>query len=333
MPSPPLTIAYFTCRYEPKIEWFFTSLNRELNGIWDNINIIIIDYYLQFDENNARLHKFQKHYENYISSNNVIHISPKPSPLQGKYKISTNTYFCASNARNTAFIYCNTDYIACIDDLTVIKEGWLDVVRWGQTNNCIVYGSYAKVKKLSMDEEGKYTFDETSLKTGLDSRFNNPMIYNNFSNKVEGSWLFGCSFGLPLSLALTVDGFDETCDGMGAEDYDFGIRLGRITNEIYYSKQMFTYEDDDLHFVDDIKFIRQSKLLNENTTMKHKIGIMSDHAMLQNVLETNSTQPFKPSNLIAIRNAIQNNIFIIDQYIKDYPSLRDWTDGTLYSEM
>ena len=91
MPSPPLTIAYFTCRYEPKIEWFFTSLNRELNGIWDNINIIIIDYYLQFDENNARLHKFQKHYENYISSNNVIHISPKPSPLQGKYKISTKT--------------------------------------------------------------------------------------------------------------------------------------------------------------------------------------------------------------------------------------------------
>ena len=329
-----ITIAYLTCRKDPKIEWFFYSLNRELKGNWNDINIIIVDYWIQFDNDNERKQQLKEIYNHFISDEKIIHISPKPTPLQGKYKVSNSNYFCASNARNTAFIHCKTDYIACIDDLTVIKEGWLEVVRWGQLNNYIVCGSYAKVKKINVDEHGNYTFDEASLQLGLDSRFNHVSINNDFSTKVSGSWLYGCSFALPLSLALTIDGFDEACNGIGAEDYDFGIRLNRITTEIYYSKQMFSYEDEDLHFTkDNTKFIRNSKLLTENTTMKSKIGIMSDHALLQNVLHSNSSQPYIPSHLNIIRNSIQNNTFNINEYIKEFSNLRDWVDGTLYSDM
>lgn len=320
----PLTIAYFTCRQDPKIEWFFYSLNRELKGDWTNINILIIDYLCQYDEH-GRTAQFKPFYEKYTK--NVRHISPKACPLQGKYKVSRGDYFAASNARNTAFIECKTDYIVCIDDLTVIREGWMDVVRWGQNNGHVILGSYSKVKNLSCAEDGGYIFDH--FPPGVDSRYNHQMLKNPFAQQVTGSWLFGCSFGLPLSLALTVDGFDEACDGQGAEDYDFGIRLERVTRNIFYSKQMFTYEDEDLHFAEgNAKFIRESKTLTERTSMKQFIGMESDHAMLQNVLRSN-TQPFIPNKLIDIRDRLAKGY----NEIADFRERTDWRDGTLMSDM
>ena len=316
MPSP-VTIAYFTCRREPKIEWFFRSLNRELKGDWSLVNILIIDYWHQY-EPEARYAEFKKHWDIYPGCN-VEHISPKPCPLQGKYKVTQNEYFAASNARNTAFLKCKTEYIVCIDDLTVIKEGWFNVVKWASSNNYVIYGSYAKVKDLICHEDGSYTF--TDFPPGLDSRYKNPHLKNDFATRVAGSWLFGCSFGLPLKLALEADGFDETCDGQGAEDYDFGIRLGRLTIDIYYSKAMFTYEDEDLHFAPgNVKFVRESKKLTEDTKMTKYIGLMSDHAMLQHVLHSDHL-PFTPNNL---------KTYIYSSSFKD---LTDWRDGSNLCDM
>lgn len=325
----PLTIAYFTCRRDPKIEWFFKSLNRELKGDWNNIHIIIIDYWFQY-EPISRQEDFAIHYKNY--TNNVLHISPKPCPVQGKYKVTKNDYFAASNARNTAFINCTTDYIVCIDDLTVIKEGWLDVVLWGQKNDFVLCGSYAKVKNLQCNDDGSYSFNKDSLKNGLDSRFNNPYVTNSFATKVAGSWLFGCSFALPLSLAFEVNGFDECADTIGSEDYLFGIRLGRATGNIYYSKKMFTYEDDDLHFAPgNVKFIRESYQLTENTLMKSKIGVMSDHALLQYVMESNSYQPILCSYLLENIKATYHQDKL--KLTENYGTLRYWVNGKLLSEM
>jgi hypothetical protein len=331
--SSPLTIAYFTCRRDPKVEWFFRSLNRELKGDWTNVKILVIDYLFQY-EPEARLEYYRASYKDIKSGNlmdeQVTVISPKPSHCQGKFKVSRNDYFAASNARNTAFIHCTTDYIVCIDDLTVVKEGWLDVVLWGLQNSFVILGSYAKVKQLECDMTGTYKYNQESLTAGLDSRFKNPVIQSNAPTKVAGSWLFGCSFGMPLKLALEVDGFDEACDGQGAEDYDFGIRIGRITTEIYYSRQMFTYEDDDLHFAPgNVKFIRTSKVLTADTLMKDKIGVSSDHAMLQNVMKTNSPKPFLPSNLREAKASLERG----EVAAPDFTNARDWRDGMLWSEM
>lgn len=319
----PITIAYFTCRKDPKIEWFFKSLNREIKGDWSIIKIIIIDYWIQYDSD--RYEEIKQHWGNYTS--NVVHISPKPCPIQGKYKVSKNEYFAASNARNTAFMYCDTNYLVCIDDLSVLKEGWITDVLWAQKNNYVIYGSYAKVKNLSCNNDGSYTFDQDSIQ--LDSRYNSNILNSKEPTKVAGSWLFGCSFGLPLSLAFTVDGFDESCDGQGAEDYDFGIRIGRLTNDIYYSKSMFTYEDDDLHFAPgNAKFIRESKILTNNTLMKNKVGIPSDHAMLQHVMSSKHL-PFRPSMLMYIKHNINNTTKISSNFI----NMVDWRDGTRLSDL
>lgn len=321
----PFTIAYFTCRKDPKIEWFFRSLNRELKKNWKNINIIIIDYYYQFDTIN-RKNELKKKYEMY--TNNVKHISPKPCPIQGKYKVTKDNYFAASNTRNTAFINCETSYIVCIDDLTVIKDGWLDVVLWGLKNNYVLYGSYAKVDKLECLEDGSFSFDKDSMQ--LDSRFNNEVITNDFATKVAGSWLFGCSFAMPLELAFKIDGFSEICDTISGEDSEFGIRLNRVTTDIYYSRQMMTLEDNLLHFVDNIKFIRESKILTENTLMKNKIGLFSDHAIIQNVMESQSPLPFIPTNLIKIKE-----IYNLDEtkLAELFDTLQYWVDGKLLCEM
>ena len=324
----PLTIAYFTCRNDPKIEWFFRTLNRELNGNWNNIFIIIIDYHYQYKPE-ERYEQFKKHYEMYTT--NVKHVSPKPCPLQGKYKITTENYFAASNARNTAFINCETSYIVCIDDLTILKEGWLDVVKWGQKNNYVIYGSYAKVKNIECSENGSYSFDKSSIYKGLDSRYNDLTITNDFATQVAGSWLFGCSFAMPLEIAYDVDGFDEACDGQSAEDYDFGVRVGRVTKDIYYSRTMFTYEDDDLHFTPgNVGFKRTSILLTEDTLLKKKIGIMSDHAILQNLLESDSKLPLLPSNLKRTKELYNEDEIKLTENFKDF---RDWRNGKLWSDL
>jgi glycosyltransferase involved in cell wall biosynthesis len=253
--------------------------------------------------------------------------------LQGVHKVTKNEYFAASNARNTAFTHCDTDYIVCIDDLTVIKEGWLDVVKWGQQHKYILLGSYSKVKNLTCQKDGSYTFEH--FPPGVDSRYNHPLLRNHFAQKVTGSWLFGCSFGLPLELALAVDGFDETCDGQGAEDYDFGIRLERICKEIYYSKQMFTYEDEDLHFSEgNAKFIRESKVLTDKTLMPQHKGVASDHAMLRHVLSSGS-QPFQKNHLSEKRAKIRQHDYKVedDEDVKAFIEKKDWRDGMPLTEM
>lgn len=320
-----ITISYFTCRKEPRIEWFFRSLNRELKGDWSKVQVLIIDYWHQYDAA-GREAQFRPFWEVYEGCH-VQHISPKPSPWQGKHRVTANDYFAASNARNTAFLHCNTPYIVCIDDLTVIKEGWYNVVRWGHQHGHVVLGSYAKVKKLDCDADGKFSFEEHP--PGMDSRYNHQGVTDNFATRVAGSWLFGCSFGLPLRLAMEVDGFDEACDGQGAEDYDFGIRLGRVTPNIFYSRQMFTYEDEDLHFTaDNVKFVRESKMLTEATAMPKYIGMKSDHAMLQHVM-VSGRLPFLPNDL----KAGGSKDLEVDAFKDKFKDKKDWRDGMSLIDM
>lgn len=315
----PITIAYFTCRKEPKIEWFFYSLNRELKGDWSNIQVLLIDYYHQFNPG-LRTLEFLPFYERY--TDNVSHISPKPTVWQGKYKKTTNEYFAASNSRNTAFVNCTTDYLVCIDDLTVVKEGWWDTVKWGQDNNYVLLGAYAKANELVCQGDGSYSYKEETLHKGLDSRYNNEVVKHTTKPvKVAGSWLYGCSFSLPLELALKIDGFDEACDGQGAEDYDFGIRLGRVTSDIYYCKEMFTYENDEMHsYGNNQKFIRSCKTIGPDSVLKKYKGTSSDHAMLKSVMDSNSPLPVLPSYL----KEKDSSLRLTDT---------DWRDGQLLSEM
>ena len=323
----PLTIAYFTSRLDPKFEWFIYSLNRELKGNWDGIEILLIDYWYQHKQQFRTIELMSKvnkldNYEKIFSS--IRHITPKRSFCQGLHRFTKQEYFAASNARNTAFLYASHDYVVCVDDLSILTRGWIDQVRWAQEGNRVILGSYQKAKNLICDADGSYEYD--TFAPGIDSRLKNPLIKDRTAHKVDGSWLFGCSFGLPLELALTVDGFDEACDMQGAEDYDFGIRLNRITSEIYYCPNMETIEDEDLHFVEgNAKFIRGKEVITSNSMLPQFVNMDSDHAMLNSVINEPRILPLLGNQLSSRR---LNKIYDYDTSWKSrYGMPCDWRTG------
>lgn len=327
-----ISIAYFTSRLNPKIEWFFSSLKRSLQGREELIKeLIIIDYYA---DKKGRKEKFKTFFDQYYGDSdvNLIHITPKPCPMQGKDKVTKEEHFAAANARNTAFIVCSSDYIACVDDVSVMKIGWFDQVYWSYEHGNVILGAYSKVNKLKVKEDGDIESYE-HLPTGVDSRLGGEDAPQG-AIQVTGDWMFGCSFGLPIQKVEKVDGFDEACNLQGAEDYDFGIRLGRITDQIYYCRNMFTFESEELHTQPgNQKFVREAKMVTDKGLMPWKAGVMSDHAMLQRVRETVNPKPFIGASLLYQRIHYQTTGQFIVEYPKDSDGdFIDWRTGEKLKE-
>ena len=62
-----------------------------------------------------------------------------------------------------------------------------------------------------------------------------------------GGWMAGCSMAAPLEAFLKINGYDERCDSLGAEDYIAGIYLDRQGFTFGYDRAMLTYESEERH--------------------------------------------------------------------------------------
>jgi hypothetical protein len=272
------SIAYFTNRKDPKIEWFAYTLKKEIESFnFAPAEIIIVDYYA--DEDGRR--KFiQEKLGNWTAlTPKLWHIPPKPCAVQGKHRKTSRNHFAAANARNTAFARCSNDYIVCVDDLSALNRGWLNQISHAMEHKYCVLGAYKKVLNLIVDPSGAISFNHHP--PGVDSRWNSGSDAGIV--RAAGSWLFGCSFGLPIEFAERVNGFDEACDMQGAEDYDFGIRLERAGAKIFYNRNLMTWEsEEEHHSPGNEKFTRESKLMFYDGGM-----IGSDHVMLRRVMREN----------------------------------------------
>lgn len=291
-----ISIAYMTNRLDPQFDWFIHSLNREATpeNKWSQIaELIVVDFHA--NEPGRWAHLTSKVKIQLPEHVKIKHITPKPCPYQGEFRISKDNHFAASNARNTAFIVCESEYIVFVDDLSFFAPGWLDNVLWSKAASNVILGAYTKVNDVIVDETGEFSFKnalgaEGNI-IGVDSRLSQAKEAG--ANQVTGSWLFGCSFGLPLDLAFQVNGFDEACDSLGFEDVLFGIRLGRATNQIYYCPNMFTYESDELHSAPgNQKFVRECRKVTEHGSMRDQVEQMSDHAILNWTTWQSGTAPF-----------------------------------------
>lgn len=316
-----LTLAYFTSRKEPHIEWFLTSIRREFGGDYSGLHVIVVDYHCVNQERKDWLvHKLG---QEEMGSLSVKHVPPKPTIWQGPHRLTKNNYFAASNARNTAFCLCTDNFIACVDDLSVMEIGWLDQVRHAMQHKYLVMGSYKKVYGLKVDTTAAYTFDHEK-KISWDSRW--PGGKETGIVKVTGSWLFGCSFGLPIEWAIKVNGFDEICDGAGAEDYDFGIRLQRAGLKMFYNRNMHTVESEEGHSSEGNEhFIRKAKDMHYNGKTQG-----SDHVLLYRVLhEARIRTISKEYDLGELRKKVLEG--------EPFPIMKnprhDWRDSQLLEEM
>src|SRR5574337_1043731 len=101
----------------------------------------------------------------------------------------------------------------------------------------IVCGGYEK--RYGMEGHGGELLEGTRV--ALDNR------YEASGGEIHvgcgGQWLYGCSFALPLDWALSVNGFEEGCDGLSAEDYIFGLNLANAGYPLVYDPKMWVIQD------------------------------------------------------------------------------------------
>lgn len=220
-----LTIAYITARKEPRLEWFLDSLSRQHPDA--RANVLIID----------------NHPERALKNIRVAH--PKPSVWQGPHRLTAVDFFSASNARNTALCLCKTDWIALVDDLSVLMPGWLEhALAATQYNNTITCGAFRKVKGLEVEAGLVKQF--THYEDGLDWRVK--LSQSALRHRCIPEWFFGCSFVAPLNPLLEVNGYPEyLCDGMGYEDTIMGAMLGQHGVKFRFDPEMTTWESEDDH--------------------------------------------------------------------------------------
>lgn len=289
------TIAYVTGRAKPKLEWLIDDLGRQAQP-GDELELVFVDFYGRGVQAFATLPR-----EPWLV--NVIEASPKPTIWQGPHRVAMRDYWAMSNARNTALVHCETDYVAFLDDRCRLDTGWLAAVRRGERERkSVLVGPYDKREASGIS---------------VDHRSHQARIGAVKPYDVGGRWLFGGNFALPLAWALDVNGFEEGCDSVGGEDYIFGQMLENLGRRIEFDASMHVLQD---RVGIDHPFPRWDK------------GISPDdksHAMNRRFGKRTRTE-FTP-DLSALRELVRaGGTFPIPDPNGDH---RDWYDGQPIKEM
>ncbi len=219
-----LTIVYVTARLEPKVEWFLESLHRETAGDYSNRKVLIVNSY-------SATEKWHGTTEYGLSFTSV---KPKPTIWQGEHKITKDEWWAKSNALNTGITLCDTEWIAFVDDRSVLMPGWLQCVQDSMIHEYAVCGSYEKRANMRVTN-GEISNHGELLGEDVRRKFGRPVI--------TADW-YGGSGALPLEWCLQVNGFAEKyCDGLGFEDIQFGITLRNNGFDMRYDSRMMIVED------------------------------------------------------------------------------------------
>jgi len=224
----PLTIVYTTARAEPHIEWFLDSLKPQKKS-QDIIKVMIVD--LGCDQEWPATENL---------GDGIIRLAPKPNLWQGKHRITKQDWWAKSNALNTGICLCQTEWIAFVDDRSVLGPRWLEEIRNASDNTYgnprAFCGGYQK--RYNMEVVGGVIKQQGEV-SGKDPRTNMP------PHKLRsGSFWFGCTNAMPLEQALKVNGYPEDyCDGHSYEDTAFGRMLHNNSIALEYKRDMMIIED------------------------------------------------------------------------------------------
>lgn len=211
-----LTVAFVTSRRDSKVEWFFESLFKNVKQSNASVEVIVVDILGMEGRNQYP---------------NCLFTVPKPTIWQGPHRITREDWWAKSNALNTAICLCRTEWIAFVDDRSVLCPGWLDCIEEAMRGQYAVCGYYEKRANMRV-ENGEIVDAGTLL--GADTRTPGTYPFD--------SW-YGGHGALPLEWCLRVQGFPEVADSLGSEDSLFGILLRNFGFPVYYDSRMRLIED------------------------------------------------------------------------------------------
>ncbi len=255
-----VTVAYFTSRKNPHIEWFFSSLYRELGGNYEGIRVVVVDFWAQAMD--GRIQGISPNWTEAdvmerralfalasaalsLAGVTCLHVPPKPTVWAGPSRLTKENYFAAANARNTAICLAPDGWIVGVDDVSVLMPGWWKAVQAAIDGDYVVCGAYRKVKDLVVENGNVVSF--TDFAAGHDHR---EAVAKGKITDTNGGWFYGCSFAAPVEALLQIGGFMEICDGMGFEDVPAGLMMKANGWELKYDPRMLSYESEEAHFLD-----------------------------------------------------------------------------------
>lgn len=305
-----VTLCYLTNRVDPKFQWFCDSLVNDAGEGLQKSQIIFIDLQLDYlgEERKQALADIVAGRFEYQ------HVPPKPTPWQGKHRQTKEDWFAASNARNTGFCLAKHDYVAFVDDLSILNPGYWSNLIHAAENKYLVLGMYKKLKKMVV-ENGKLLSCE-EFAEGVDSRWAYGSPTGIIPYNPQG--LFGCSFGVPLKAALQINGFDEGLDGQGWEDCHFGWRLKSTGTPCYLNRNLLTYESEEDH--------AQGPVMRRESIMT-KLGIMSDWVVVHEV-QRGENKTRNRYNLAEVREKVLAG----ESFPLPPDNFVDWRNGRPVSE-
>ena len=231
-----ISIIYSTNRENPRFDWFLDSLYRQTNeSDRSRMEIIFIDY-------SASIARCNYVTEIVNGRFNHVHYAPKGNLYQGDKRKTKGEYFSPSNARNTGAILANGEYLVFCDDVSVLMPGWYSAVMKSYEFGRTTCGAYQKHFEMVVNNGSIVT--SRGHAGGIDGRWD---LGGSKPVKISGGQMYGCSFCMPARLFYAINGFDELCDSIGSEDYQFGMRLNNAGHQIWYDRNMLTIESEELH--------------------------------------------------------------------------------------
>ncbi len=297
-----LAVAFLTARREPQTNWFLDSLDRETGEDYSNIKIIIVDSFAE--------ERIPWGAGRIIGRPRTV--APKPTIWSGKHRITRENWWSKCNSANTAICLCDTEYIAFVDDRSVLMPGWLHAIQDAMTGDYAVCGTYEKREHLVV-ENGEL-LDWGNL-LGVDDRRPQP------SPRRTKDW-YGGSCALPLEWCLKVGGFPEDlCDGLGFEDVAFGILLRNNNLPMCFDSHMKIVEDRTPGQIDGA-LKRASKPSPDSNIRNAK-----DYRILDIMNDS-----FTSGNSFDIRS-VRDAVLRGEPFPSPTASYKDWFDGAEISEM
>lgn len=225
-----LTVAFVTARKEPNLYWFLDSLANQVGDM--GAEVIVIDSY--FDDRPENTHPETNMIWMSYRGLSIRKIRPKPTIWAGKHRITLENWWSKSNSLNSSICLCRTEWIAFVDDRSVLCTGWLDCIEEAMRGQYAVVGTYEKHANMRI-ENGEIIDPGETL--GVDHR-------PQYDHPVPTHDWYGGHCALPLEWCLRVNGFSEdVCDSLGLEDAMFGVTLRNFGFPMCYDARMKIIED------------------------------------------------------------------------------------------